>query len=215
MIQQKLNGGSVPSAVKYEPEMIMAFIQQAVNRKLKLEHLSVQLPSGETIPDGLVLATYDNIPVSRYKDTLSRAQLPAIPVNLIRNMGIYFVGPAVEAPVATVGIQSENVDPGYVDEDTMFPFVVSRSGNINGLVQCAYVVTGTTGSPATADDFVGDVFPSGVVEFGDQVTDIEINIPVKGGLTGTTRQFTVTITSVSPDGTDLDNDACNGIITIP
>jgi len=74
--------------------MVQAFIQQAINRKLKTEYLSVTLPSDETIPEGLVIACYNDIPVVRYKNVLSKASLPAMPISLRKNMGVYFVGPA-------------------------------------------------------------------------------------------------------------------------
>ena len=57
---------------------------------MKFEYLSVTLPSEETIPEGLVLASYDNVPVERYKG-VSRARLPAMPISLRRGMGIWFV----------------------------------------------------------------------------------------------------------------------------
>jgi hypothetical protein len=88
-----LEGGNPSAGKKFEPRMVQAFIQQAINRKLKTEYLSVTLPSDETIPEGLILACYDSIPVTSYKG-VSRAKLPAMPVSLRKNMGVYFVGPA-------------------------------------------------------------------------------------------------------------------------
>lgn len=89
-----IEGGSPSSGKKFEPRMVEAHLQQVIDRRLKTEYLSVTLPTDETIPDGLVLATYNDIPVTQYKNVLSRALLPAIPVSLRRNMGVYFVGPA-------------------------------------------------------------------------------------------------------------------------
>src|SRR6185312_10958421 len=88
-----LEGGNPSAGKKFEPRMVQAFIQQAINRKLKTEYLSVTLPSDETIPEGLILACYDSISVASYKG-VSRAKLPAMPVSLRKNMGVYFVGPA-------------------------------------------------------------------------------------------------------------------------
>jgi len=98
-----LEGGSPSAGKKFEPRMVQAHLQQAINRKLKTEYVSVTLPSDETIPEGLVLACYNDIPVTPYKG-LSRAQLPAMPISLRRNMGVFFVGPATggNIPVVTV-----------------------------------------------------------------------------------------------------------------
>jgi hypothetical protein len=103
-----LGGGSPSAGKKFEPRMIQAHLQQAINRKLKTEYLTVTLPSDETIPEGLVLACYNDIPVSQYKGVLSRAQLPAMPISLRRNLGVYFVGPA------TGGNTTPGVNDGYI-----------------------------------------------------------------------------------------------------
>ena len=92
-IASLISGGSPSTGKKFEPRMVQAHLQQVINRKLKTEYLSATLPSDETIPEGLVLACYNDIPVGPYKG-LSRAKLPAMPISLRRNMGVYFVGPA-------------------------------------------------------------------------------------------------------------------------
>lgn len=92
-IASLLAGGSPSTGKKFEPRMVQAHLQQVINRKLKTEYLSATLPGDETIPEGLVLACYNDIPVGPYKG-LSRAKLPAMPISLRRNMGVYFVGPA-------------------------------------------------------------------------------------------------------------------------
>jgi|SRR6185312_3412948 len=96
-----LEGGNPSAGKKFETRMVQAFIQQSINRKLKTEYLSVTLPSDETIPEGLVLACYDQVPVTSYKG-LSRAKLPAMPISLRRNMGVYFVGPAVAGNISPI-----------------------------------------------------------------------------------------------------------------
>ena len=92
-IQQLIEGGNSSAGAKYDKRMIESFLQQAVNAKLKSEYFNITLPGGETIPEGLMLASYDNIAVEQYKG-LSRVKLPAMPISLRRGMGIVFVGPA-------------------------------------------------------------------------------------------------------------------------
>ncbi len=89
-VQQLLNGGDPSIAKKYEQRMIESFVQTTINKHLKTEYFNVVLPGDETIPEGMVLATYDNIAVTAYKDR-SRALLPAMPVKLRRGMGVYHV----------------------------------------------------------------------------------------------------------------------------
>jgi len=95
-IRALLGGGSPSAGAKFEPRMIASHLQQAINAKLKVAYFTETLPGEETIPEGAVLACYDGIPVEKYKGCLSRAKLPAQPVYFRRNMGIYFVGPAVK-----------------------------------------------------------------------------------------------------------------------
>jgi hypothetical protein len=89
-VRSLLNGGDPSIAAKYEPRIILSHLQSAINKRLKAEYFGVTAPGGDTIPDGLILASYDNVEVEAYKDR-SRAQLPAMPVKLPRNMGVYHV----------------------------------------------------------------------------------------------------------------------------
>ena len=93
-IQALLAGGQTSAGAKYERRMIEAVLQTVINKKLKSEYFNVTLPGDETMPEGLVLASYDAIVVEKYKG-LSRAKLPAMPISLRRGMGIFFVGQSV------------------------------------------------------------------------------------------------------------------------
>jgi hypothetical protein len=70
---------------------IMQFASQVLATVLKTEFLTVHLPSGETIPAGSCLAVYEDLPVESYLDR-SRVKLPAIPVKLHMNMGVFHIG---------------------------------------------------------------------------------------------------------------------------
>lgn len=90
-----LKGGTASAPTSATMGMIKKVVEQLCNQYLKVDHFTVHMPSGETIPDTAVLATYERIPVERYKQQYSRAKLPAIPMSLPRNMGVFFVGPHV------------------------------------------------------------------------------------------------------------------------
>jgi hypothetical protein len=114
-IRSLLGGGGAKAGANYEPQMIAAHLQQAVNRHMRFEHMSVTLPGDETIPEGLVLAIYDAVPVEKYKG-LSRARLPITPISLRRNMGVFFVGPSVINAILeglslnVTGVSSSQID---------------------------------------------------------------------------------------------------------
>jgi hypothetical protein len=85
-----LKGGNIKAATSIEMEDIMEAVGQSINTHFKQEHLSVNMPSGETIPEGCMLTYYDGIVPVQYK-TVSKITLPATPVALPRNMGIFHV----------------------------------------------------------------------------------------------------------------------------
>lgn len=136
-----LAGGNPSVGKKFEPRMVQAHLQSVINRKLKMEYMSATLPSDETIPEGLVLACYDDIPVEKYKN-LSRAKLPAMPVSLRRNMGVYFVGPAQDPG----GQSGSGGDDGktYLIIESVIKSVVNVIGTdavITGLDEGSVVIT--------------------------------------------------------------------------
>jgi hypothetical protein len=102
-VQNLLNGGDPSAAARIQPAYIMKMIEQLINKKLKADYFAVHIPSGETIPDGCMIATYEKIKVERYKGK-SRAFLPAIPVSLPRGMGIYSVSPFIKSEYLAANI---------------------------------------------------------------------------------------------------------------
>lgn len=89
-VMLRLQGGRPDQAVKTDRRDVMLAIGQAANELIKAQYFSTTLPSGDTIPDGSVLATYDNVAVQAWKN-ISRAQLPATPIGLPRGMGIFMI----------------------------------------------------------------------------------------------------------------------------
>ena len=78
---------------------------------LKADHFQVNMPAGDTIPNNCMVYTYDNVPVTVYKTSKSRATLPSIPVSLPRNMGVLHVSktdaidePFVPIPTSLYGV---------------------------------------------------------------------------------------------------------------
>jgi hypothetical protein len=78
------------NAKKFERSEIKRFAVQVMNGLLKTQHLTEEMSGGEVIPDGTILAEYDNVAVESYKNS-ARAALPAMPIKLPRGMGIFHV----------------------------------------------------------------------------------------------------------------------------
>ena len=91
-VMNLVNGGRTKAATEVQIEDVMEVIQQTINTLYKQDHLSVNMANGETIPESLMLTTYDNggvgyAPVS-YKG-VSKVTLPVMPITLPRNLGVY------------------------------------------------------------------------------------------------------------------------------
>lgn len=147
-----LEGGTPSAGKKFEPRMVQAYIQQAINRKLKTEYLSVTLPSDETIPEGLILACYDNIPVESYKG-LSRAKLPAIPISLRKNMGVFFVGPAVAGNISPTPTPSATDITIQAVVGLVEQVVVGTTETVSGIQADSSIVTSNAFANIPDTDF--------------------------------------------------------------
>ena len=92
----KLTGGSPQVASKVQLDDIKLAIGQKINEIYKASHFSVTLASGETVPDGLMLATYTGIAVTSLGER-SVATLPIMPISLPRNVGVFQVYDSVDS----------------------------------------------------------------------------------------------------------------------
>jgi len=130
-VKRLLKGGDPSVASRVHGAEIKMAIGQVINQLLKVEYFSITLPNGETIPEGAVLATYDNVPVVTYKN-VSKSVLPAMPVKLIRNMGVYHIG------------ETDDVHCGYIPiQPGQFMFIKEQQLISTILDQVGYEVSGT------------------------------------------------------------------------
>lgn len=87
-----IEGGDPKAASSLSlPEIKMA-CGQVINSLLKTDYLTVNGSLGEVIPNGSVLAMYENIAVTS-SNGKSQATLPVKPMKLPRNMGVWGVYP--------------------------------------------------------------------------------------------------------------------------
>jgi hypothetical protein len=85
----RIAGGFPDVAESVDERDLFKAIEQKINAKLKMEHYQETLPSGETIPQGVFLATYTSVAVTSAANGMkSKCTLPAIPVSLPRSIGI-------------------------------------------------------------------------------------------------------------------------------
>jgi len=108
---QRMLAGNPIIAGRVHINDIKLLVEQTANQLLKADYFSVNLPEGDTIPNNCMVFTYDNIAVTTYKTTKSKATLPSIPISLPRNMGVLHVSktdlidePFVPIPTGMYGI---------------------------------------------------------------------------------------------------------------
>lgn len=89
-VRKLVEGADPASKAKFAMAEVKRYIIQVINSLIKTQHFNETMGGGENIPDGLVLAEYDNVPVESYKG-LARAILPCMPVSLYLNIGIFHV----------------------------------------------------------------------------------------------------------------------------
>lgn len=109
-VQRLLKGNPIISA-RVHINDIKLLVEQVANQLLKADYFAVNMPEGDTIPNNCMVFTYDNVPVTTYKSTKSRATLPSMPINLPRNMGVLHVSktdaiddPFVPIPTSLYGV---------------------------------------------------------------------------------------------------------------
>lgn len=86
----KVQGGYVDAASPVQYPDVYKAIEQKMNADFKMQHFSQTLASGDCIPEHAMIATYDDVTVTPYADGMkSIATLPAMPISLPRNQGIF------------------------------------------------------------------------------------------------------------------------------
>lgn len=102
----RINGGITKTSSPVQKEDVIEALGQIINTMFKLNHFTVTLQAGETIPSGLMLATYGPVTVTSLGRTKAKCTLPVMPVSLPRNMGIFQVSPYEDFRCTYIPIQS-------------------------------------------------------------------------------------------------------------
>jgi len=94
---------------------------------------------------------------------------------------------------------------------TIFNFTVIRTGVVTGTSIASWIVAGNGDHPVTSDDFIGDIFPAGIVTFAAGETEQNIVIEIKGdSISEASERFRITL--FNPSGATITTDSSNGVI---
>lgn len=95
MILYKLAGGIPDASFPIDERDIWDALEHKVNAMFKMQQFNINLPSGGAIPDGMFLATYEDVAVTRTSNERSKCTLPVMPISLPRNAGINEIRPVL------------------------------------------------------------------------------------------------------------------------
>lgn len=87
-----IEGGSPAAASSTSINELKIACGQVINQLLKVEHFSINERIGERIPNGSVLALYENVSCET-SNGKTKCTLPIKPLKLPRNMGVFAVYP--------------------------------------------------------------------------------------------------------------------------
>lgn len=93
-VRRILSGGYPSNRDRVKDAEIEKHLESAINRLLKMEMFNMTYTiDGMSIPDGVMLATYENIPVVGGLNDTCTATLPVTPMYLPERMGVFSVYP--------------------------------------------------------------------------------------------------------------------------
>lgn len=98
---------------------VIAALPQVLNRMFNMTYFTAVLQNGETVPDGLMLGTYNGIAVTSI-GVRSKSTLPIMPISLPRNQGVFQISDKIDftgeyIPVAPGQYNMLAAQPGISD----------------------------------------------------------------------------------------------------
>jgi hypothetical protein len=93
-VRRILSGGYPSNRDRVKDAEIEKQLESAINRLLKVEMFNMTYNTdGMTIPDGVMIGTYENIPLTQGLNDTCFATLPVTPMYLPEKMGVFSVYP--------------------------------------------------------------------------------------------------------------------------
>jgi hypothetical protein len=100
---QRMLGQNIGASARVHINEIKLLVSQVSSQVLKIDHLKVNMPEGDTIPNNCVIYTFTNVAVTT-NGGKSKSTLPYIPMSLPRNMGVFQIIPVTTvSSVDTIG----------------------------------------------------------------------------------------------------------------
>src|SRR5262249_11315195 len=129
--------------------------------------------------------------------TLSNASVPAT-ITTATATGLIQNDDSLTLAIAAVNATAAEGNSA----STPFTFTIARGGDATSSLVVGYAVTGSGASPADAEDVLGGMLRSGLVQFAPGVTSAQVTINVNGDRVAEADEvFTVTLGNTSNPAT--------------
>lgn len=189
------------SGLKFED--IRHMVVDQINLLLKTETITLNAKLGDEAPTGLMLATYAKVSTEVYNTVQSRAALPAIPISLPLNMGVWYVVP--DADDLTVHEQFIPLQVGQWFLIKDFSPLVGSTGTILG--NRTYTVDGKyLVFPTDITSAIPDLIIKLVISDISLMSDHDL-LPLPADYADTVVKETLRMLGVIPQVEDVVNDS--------
>lgn len=160
-IKRRINGGNPSAPSRFKEEDITILLGHCINARIKADFITNTLAMGETIPEGSQYATYmDDTAISVYKygAAFSAIDLPAMPVKLMRDMGVALV--CLNGDIDNPFIPMQNGLHAYLIRQKMINELLGQIGYTQAGKQLIFTQDLTAGGPVKVmlQLLVADIF---------------------------------------------------------
>lgn len=139
-VQNRLSGGGGKQASWVDIREIYKLIEQVLNSMLKTDYFKTTMNLGDTVPEGLAVATYENVPIERWRNT-ARLLLPCNYMRLPHGLGVSSIGPQeLTAPSNDLNSQFIPIPSGHSVLLNGQPMIDSLLGLIGYEVNGMYAI---------------------------------------------------------------------------
>lgn len=140
-----LKGSDNPNASRTEQEEVTELVGQVINKLLKVEHYQ-SMTDGDVAPNGFVIATYTAIVVTQYLTNYATCTLPAMPVKLPKDMGLFHIGSPTDPFTSYIPVPSGIYQ--MVSEEPLISDVLGQVAYERFGLQVIFTTDITTAVPA-------------------------------------------------------------------
>lgn len=139
-VKRRLNGGAGKQASWADIREIYKAIEQVLNTALKTDYFKTTMQLGDTVPEGLMVATYENVPIDRWRNT-ARLKFPSNYMRLPHGLGVKYIGPQnLTSPANDINSQFIPVPTGHGALLNGQPMISSLLGDIGYEVDGMYAI---------------------------------------------------------------------------